>query len=229
MGELRASARNSLFSDIKYRMDASASDFVGTWDVREAVLPDGKPAYTGTIEIRRNRHVFDLDWDITAGRYVGIGLRASSHLFVSCGEQRAGLGIALFHLQPGSRVSIQWSTPELGGATGSGEFISPFSGDFTGDHALQQRLPDGSLHGEWNLRIRKTGSLYAVDWHKGDAVHFSGIGLEMADGLAVGWYPDVRQLAFLDYTLDSRDQDTLNAIWGLGGFTALGMEKLRRE
>ena len=67
------------------------------------------------------------------------------------------------------------------------------------------------------MRIQKTGSLYAAAWHKGEAVHFSGIGLEMADGLAVGWYPDVRQLAFLDYSLDPLDRDASAPSGGWAG------------
>src|SRR5215510_5562442 len=103
-------------------MEISADAFAGSWDVLEATLPNGQLSYTGTIDIKRNRSVFDLDWDITAGRYVGIGLPINSHLFVSCGEQRAGLGVALFYVRPDSGLAIQWSTPEMQGAIGGGAF-----------------------------------------------------------------------------------------------------------
>jgi hypothetical protein len=61
------------------------------------------------------------------------------------------------------------------------------------------------------------------------AVHFRGLGLAMANGLAVAWYPDVDQLALLDYVLDAGDHQSMSATWALGGFTSLGTERLRRS
>jgi hypothetical protein len=214
---------------IREQMENLASPFAGAWDVADSTLPDGRFAYTGIINIKRNGSAFDLDWDITAGRYVGIGLPANSHLYVSCGEQRAGLGIALFHVRSGNEVSIRWSTPELQGAIGDGAFTSQFNGAFEGEHELAQYFPDGTLHGSWTIRIEKTGSIFEIIWLKGENIHFSGLGLETADGLAVSWYPDIRQLALLDYILDPEDRDCLSSTWALGGFTSLGTEKLKRK
>src|SRR5262245_16201075 len=210
-------------------MEKLASTFAGSWDVLEATLPDGQFAYTGTIDIKQNLSAFDLEWNITAGRYVGIGLPINSHLFVSCGEQRAGLGIALFHVRSESEVSIQWCTPEMQGVIGGGAFTSRFNGAFEGEHELAQYFPDGSLHGTWTVMIKKINSIFEIVWRKGAAIHFSGLGLAMGSGLAVSWYPDSRQLAFLDYILDPVDSDCLLATWALGGFTSLGTERLKRK
>jgi hypothetical protein len=209
-------------------MEKSASTFAGAWDVVESTLPNGQFAYTGIINVKRNGSAFSLDWDITAGRYVGIGISNNSHLYVSCGEQRAGLGVAIFQVRSGGEVSIQWSTPELQGAIGGGAFTSQFNGAFEGEHELAQYFPDEALHGSWTVRIEKTGSIFEIIWRKGEAIHFSGLGLETADGLAVSWYPDVRQLAFLDYVPDPEDSDCMSGTWALGGFTSLGTEKLKR-
>jgi len=210
-------------------MDQLANSFAGSWEVLEATLPNGQFAYTGMITIQQNRSVFDLVWKITAGPYVGIGLATNTHLLVSCGEQRAGLGIALYQVQPDQEVAIVWSSPELQGALGSGTFTSQFKGSFVGEHELIHYLPNGSMHGQWTLNIRKTGPVYAITWRKGDAIHGTGLGLEIAGGLAVGWYPDVTQLAFLDYTVDPQDPNRLLAAWALGGFTSLGTEVMVRK
>jgi hypothetical protein len=209
-------------------MNEAPNPFVGSWNVAEATLPDGQVAYTGTIEIQQNGSVFDLEWDISAGRYVGIGLPVKNHLLVSCGEQRAGLGLALFQIQPAGAVSVSWSTPELQGAVGHGRFLAPVGDTFEGNHAVTQFLPDGALFGEWTVAIQKAGTLYEVAWRKSEAVHFTGLGFETPAGLAVGWYPDLRQLAFLDYMADDRDHNRLTASWALGGFTARGTEALER-
>ena len=209
-------------------MEDWAKAFAGSWDVLQATLPNGQNAYTGTIHVKQNRETFDLDWEITAGQYVGVGLPLDNHVFVSCGEQRAGLGIALFQVQPDSQVLIQWNTPELQGTIGRGEFLSRFTGSFEGDHRLKYHLPDGSLHGEWNVKIQRTGSLFEIIWQKGDAVHFTGLGLATANSLAVSWYPDLHQLAFLDYVLDPDNKNRIEATWVLGGFSTLGTETLKR-
>jgi hypothetical protein len=112
---------------------------------------------------------------------------------------------------------------------GVGKFTSPFHGSFEGEHQLTQHLPNGSLHGQWTLDIRKTGKVFAITWRKGEAVHFTGLGLEIDGGIAVGWYPDISQLAFLDYTVDPANPYGLLAAWVLGGFTSLGTEILTRK
>ena len=205
-----------------------SSPFEGTWDVTHATLPNGEFAYTGRISIKQNAATFQLTWDITAGRYVGVGLVLDDHLFVSCGEQFAGLGVALYTRRPESGPTIQWSTAELAGAVGTGMFTSAWSGTFEGEHQSVQYLPNGQFYAEWTLAIHKVDAIYQLSWRKGDATHFNGLGIEMSQGLAAGWYPDVSQLAFLDYRTDPHHPHQLRAMWALGGYTTLGTETLTR-
>jgi hypothetical protein len=205
------------------------SPFEGTWTVTEATLPNGDFAYTGTIAIQRIATTFNLDWDISAGRYVGLGLALADHLFVSCGEQVAGLGLALYQLQPEANVSIRWCMAGMSGSVGSGAFTTPWSGSFEGSHQIVQYLPDGRLYGEWSLSIQKTDQIYELTWRKGDVIHFTGLGLATPHGLAATWYPDLKQLALLDYLPDPDDPRRLTAVWALGDYTALGTETLTRS
>jgi hypothetical protein len=205
------------------------SPFEGTWTVAEATLPNGDFAYTGTVTIQRTVTIFMLDWDITAGKYAGLGLPLAGHLFVSCGEQLAGLGLALYQLQREANVSIQWCTVGMSGAVGSGVFTTPWPGTFEGSHQIVQYLPNGQLYGEWSLSIQKTDQIYELTWRKGDVIHFTGLGLDTPNGLAAACYPDVKQLALLDYLPDPHDPRHLTAVWTLGGYTALGTETLTRS
>lgn len=210
-------------------MEESAKAFAGSWDVLQASLPNGKTGYTGRIDIKRNRDAFDLDWDITDGRYFGLGLPVNSHLIVGCGEHRAGLALSLFLVQPDVQVLIQCCTPEMQGALGSGKFTSSFGGSFVGEHEVIQYLPDGAFDGQWSVEIQRAGQIFEITWRKRDVVHFTGLGLGLESGLAVCRYPDLRQLALLDYVLDPKDGDHLSASWALGGFTSLGTETLKRR
>ncbi|MCG8349856.1 MAG: hypothetical protein MI924_18985 [Chloroflexales bacterium] len=188
---------------------AEPSAFAGTWDVVEAILPDGVAAYTGTITIAHMPPSFVLDWDITAGRYVGIGL-------------------AIYKPTSDGHVAIRWCSGERPDQVGTGRFASAWTGAFTGEHTMVYYLPDGRIYGEWTLVVRQTGQTYDVLWQKADQVHFRGIGLATPHGLAVGWYPDRAQLAFLDYQPVDRAAQQLTAVWALGTQTTLGTEHLSR-
>jgi hypothetical protein len=209
-------------------MTTEPSAFAGTWDVVEAALPNGVAAYTGTITIAHTPPSFVLDWDITAGRYVGIGLIHADHLFVSCGEQFAGLGLALYEPAADGHVAIRWCSGEHPDQVGIGRFTSAWTGAFAGEHTLVYYLPDGRIYGEWTLVVRQTGQVYDLLWQKAGQAHFRGIGLTTPHGLAAGWYPDRAQLAFLDYQPVDRAAQQLTAVWALGTQPTLGTETLSR-
>jgi hypothetical protein len=201
-----------------------ADVFLGCWNVASVTLPNGKPPYTGTVQIRRVGQLLDLQWDISDGPYLGIGLIAGDRLLVACAEQRAGLGVAFFP-DPATDGEVRWSTPELQGRIGAGQ-LSAAAGGPAGDRETTWYLPDGSIHGRWSVQVHPAGELHEVTWRKGEVVHNRGLGLAVPGGLAVGWYPDLPQLALLVYRLE--DPRLLSAVWALGGFNVLGDERLER-
>jgi hypothetical protein len=205
------------------------SSFEGTWNVTDATLPNGEFAYTGTIAIRRVGLNSLLEWDITAGKYVGLGISLGGHLYVSCGEQYAGLGLGLFRRRVDGGVDLRWCCGELPGQLGSGTLSSRLSGDFEGTHLLILLLPDERVYGEWDLTISRTGQVYELTWRKGETIHSRGLGLDTPHGLVVGWSPDVKQLAVLDYTPHPDKPNGLFATWALGGYDGLGTETLTRR
>ena len=170
-------------------MRPETSAFTGVWTVEDATLPDGRFAYDGRITVQQLGDAHNLLWDISAGSYVGLGLTHAGHLFVSCGEHYAGLGVGL--LQPDSAhggFNLQWTSLELNGALGSGRLTpSDDANGYEGVFQLIQRLPGGRLHGEWALVIERTGDIYRLDWHRSRALHMRGLGLPTPDGLAIGW------------------------------------------
>jgi hypothetical protein len=210
-------------------MSLSTPDlFSGLWNVEEATLPDGSFAYQGRITVQQAGDTHTVMWDTSAGRYVGIGLRYEGRLYVSCGEHFASLGIGL--LKPDEAhggFNLTWSSIELNGQLGSGRLApSDESSGVEGVFQLIQRLPGGKLYGEWALVIQRVGDLYRLDWHRSRALHMRGFGLPTSAGIAIGWYADLAQLAFLDYVPEGLS--ALNAKWALGGFETLGSERLTR-
>jgi hypothetical protein len=157
-----------------------------------------------------------------------MGLFAQQHLIVSCGEQFAGLGLALYTRQPDGQIAIRWCSGEAPAVLGTGSFANPVHASFEGTHSVVYTFADGSLYGAWECTIRAIGALYTVEWRRNGNCHWRGIGLPLEDGLAVAWCPDKQQLAFLKYTCDSAQPDLLRCIWALGDFEALGDEVLIR-
>ena len=60
--------------------DADLS-LVGDWEV-EATVPGGG-SYTGRVTVRPVGGVVEVEWDTTAGRYVGLGLPEVGAWFVA--------------------------------------------------------------------------------------------------------------------------------------------------
>lgn len=210
----------------------SAEPFAGVWKVASATLPNGRFAYDGNITIEKQLDAYTLQWDISAGRYVGVGLRisdeTSEHLLVACGEHYAGLGVGMFLPDEAhGGFNLRWTSAELAGAVGAGR-LAPYEGakGLEGVFQLIQRLPGGKLYGEWALATERDNAIYDVSWHRSRAMHWRGLGLSLAGGLGVCWYPDPAQLAFLNYTVTAAGD--LTASWALGGFNTLGSEMLVR-
>ena len=207
---------------------STSAPFAGLWRVEHATLPNGDVAYTGTIDIQAAGDVFRLAWDISAGSYVGIGMRYRDRLYVSCGEHFENLGIALYTLDAGGSLSGRWSTAELNGAIGSATPAGPPTGKLIGTHIVQHVGPGGQPGPVFELSIAQHDQIYELSWSS-DAGQLTGLGLAIDGGVAAGWYPDLSQLAFLDYWCMDGARDRLHALWALGGYTTLGTERLTRN
>jgi len=207
----------------------NTSPFEGEWNVESALLPNGNFAYNGLINFSKSDDLFTLRWRISAGEYIGIGLVHDSHLYVSCGKHPKGMGIALFTREADHSIKVQWNTPEMEQLLGAGEFTSPWKGDFEGQHQLKLQGRNESLMGNWSLSIHKIGDVYEVSWKKDDGTMLSGLGFITNSGFVTGWYPEIPQLAFMDYQMDHNDLDRMTAVWALGGYSKLGTEVLSRN
>jgi len=53
--------------------------------------------------------------------------------------------------------------------------------------ARDRHLESGEFSDEYDLEIESTGELYDVRWLVGSEIRAVGVGMEVGDGLAVGW------------------------------------------
>ena len=84
-------------------------------------------------------------------------------------------------ITPNSRKTFanKYSGPGL--ATGG-----PREG-FAGRYHVRYFLDNGKFSDEYDLVIEKTGDFYSVSWLVEGKVSAVGVGMEVEDGLAVGW------------------------------------------
>jgi len=82
---------------------------VGDWEV-EATVPGGG-TYSGRVVGRAVGATVVLEWEVTAGHYVGLGLPMGGAWYVACGADWEGLGLALLE----ANGTVRWSpAPESG-------------------------------------------------------------------------------------------------------------------
>jgi hypothetical protein len=58
---------------------------------------------------------------------------------------------------------------------------------FAGNYHVRYFLESGEFSDEYDLVIEKTGDFYDVSWLSNGVVSALGVGLEVDNGLAVGW------------------------------------------
>ena len=73
-----------------------------------------------------------------------------------------------------------WSGPGI--ATGG-----PKDGGFAGNYHVRYFYENGDFSDEYDLTIEKTGGFYSVSWIVKGIVLAKGVGMEVENGLAVGW------------------------------------------
>jgi hypothetical protein len=178
-------------------------DLEGRWRIVGATVPDGTPGYTGVLDISPRGETYRLEWDVTAGRYVGIGLLEDDHLLVACGRAWEGLRVASVRALADGALRVRWSEG--------------------GDVAEEVAERDGLA-----LALTRDGDVYEATWRPGGAEEDIGIGFDVPGGVVAGWSAALAELAVLDYVLDPADHDRLSARWALGGSTSLATESLER-
>jgi hypothetical protein len=58
---------------------------------------------------------------------------------------------------------------------------------YVGKYHVRYFLENGDFSDEYELVIEKSGDVYTVSWITGGNVAATGVGMEVEDGLAVGW------------------------------------------
>ena len=71
--------------------------------------------------------------------------------------------------------------------SGPGEATGGPKEGFAGRYHVRYFLENGEFSDEYDLVIEKAGDFYDVSWITGDKVSARGVGMEVENGLAVGW------------------------------------------
>lgn len=189
---------------------------VGDWRV-EATVPGGG-TYTGTVTARPAGDTVELIWDITAGRYFGIGLPEEGAWYVACGEDGDGLGLALV----GRDDRLRWSpAPGRGMVALSSLVPAPAP---PGTHGWKAGPAGAAGFPFTGLVLGGRGEVVEAVLEGGPVAR--GLALPTTAGWAVAWYPRFDQTVILRY-LPGREPGTWVALWALGGQPEPAVELLR--
>lgn len=186
----------------------------GDWVV-EATVPGGG-AYTGTVSVREVGATIEVIWDITAGRYAGLGLAAGDGWYVACGLDFAGLGLAL--LDRDGR--LRWTPAPARGTVASTVL--------TAEPGLPPRWSAGPVPAPGlpfsGLALGDRGEVARAELTGGSVSRAPA--LATASGWAVAWYADFEQTALLRYG-PGPETGTWAALWALGSHPEPATELLR--
>ena len=185
---------------------------VGDWEV-EATVPGGG-TYTGRVVGRPAGDAVELEWDTTAGRYVGLGLEVRGAWYVACGEDWEGLGLALVHVDG----AVRWCPAAGPGEVGATALVP------SGVRRWQAG-PDTAPDFPFTF-VSLAGTRYLREAELRGGSAGRGLALPFPGGHALAWYPRFDQTVILRYA-PGREPGTLEAVWGLGGHRSLAAETLR--
>ncbi len=98
----------------------------------------------------------------------------------------SNIGFALYTRgdAPGT-LDARWSYENVWG--GSGQAMGGPDEGFAGRYHIRYYLESGEFSDEYDLEIERTGDLYDARWLVDGEVRAVGVGMEVADRLAVGW------------------------------------------
>jgi hypothetical protein len=105
------------------------------------------------------------------------------------GKSMLNVGVCLYKKgeKPGT-LAAKWAHPYFGeGVFGSGSASGGPTEGYVGNYDIHYFSPDGEEIGAFELQIKSAGEYYELAWvHEGEILD-KGIGMEVSDGLAVGW------------------------------------------
>jgi hypothetical protein len=166
------------------------------------------------VTARRVGAAVEVEWDVTAGRYVGVGLEVAGAWYVACGEDWDGLGMALVRVDG----TVLWTPAGEAGRVGS-TALEPFGArHWRAGPATALDFPFAS--------IALSGSRYLREAEFQGGPVGRGLALPFPGGHALAWSVRFDQTAILRYAV-GREAGSLEAVWGLGGHKQLAAETLR--
>ncbi len=207
----------------------------GVWTVTGTT--PGKVEYCGSLSLMRSGSVLTGTFQSDQiGERGCTGIIFNGLLLLARSRQDTRPGIVWYTLAANGDLEAVWNSAAFEGMTATGRATCGDPGVIPGKRAITYFDPNGNAlePPALNLVIRQKGSVYLLDWEdrNSDAVVFTGVGLDVPNGLASAWdaASDGLELDILVYTLDAASGGkTANATWAAtDGGGEVGHEQIRR-
>lgn len=189
----------------------------GTWKISNAKAPNGS-TYQGTVEISKLRNAHLLSWQTTAGNYSGVGIAKGSAIYTGYGIN-IDYGVVVYELKADGSLDGVWSTNKSAGMTGTEKVAGGKALNGTYDILGTNAGSNSPYRG--SLTIKKTGTVYSLQWKVGSAI-YNGVGILEGNTLAVGWGFGAA-FGVVRYHVNG---GTAKGVWAMGGGNTTGIEDL---
>lgn len=198
----------------------------GKWSIAKGRLVDGTP-YSGKVDIRKRRDVFQVDWDTDSGKYSGVGILNTQGKLVVGWGQGGNYGVVSYKVtDDGRTLKGPWTFSAAEGQTGTETAVqSSASGQSRVYDTIGTQPGSGSGY-KAKLTVTQRGDVYLLRWKSG-AETYSGVGVRDGDSLDVGWGYG-KQLGVVRYEFGG-DGKGAAGMWAIPASENTGTEDLRRR
>lgn len=204
---------------------------LGEWQITEAKNIQGQ-SYFGTVTVKPlGVSAYLVDWQTTAGNYIGFGLMQGKQLCVGWGTPQVPFGTVIYKIESDKLIGA-WTATGQDGKVGvevasrvragiDSERYIEGKYDILGENPTTQTGYEGTI----TVTRNSDAEMYDVAWQIG-TIRYNGVGLRQGNYLYVGWgYNE----AFGVIVYDTSEGKFAKGVWALPKTATTGIENIRKK
>lgn len=200
--------------------EAQETSLIGTWKITKSFSLNGD-SYEGAVKFSQKGEGYSVQWNTNAGSYGGVAIRNNNHLFVGWGS--GVYGVVAYKINGDGTMSGRWMAAESKGTIGTENLAGGTPGQIEGTYQISGNNPGKTQPYTGNLIVKKTGSVYQVDW-KLTGQDAKGVGIKVGDYLVIGWGMG-SSFGVVNYTING---NKMLGRWSIGAADREGVEDLEK-
>ncbi|MGI9303685.1 MAG: hypothetical protein ACR2RB_13445 [Gammaproteobacteria bacterium] len=173
----------------------NTATYLGDWVITEAIAPSGG-AYRGAVHLAPDGEACTVSWDRDGTRCQGPALAFGDLIVASrqpIGEEQipedGRVGLVFYHIRNDGTLPARWYHPSLRGKVGTGISTDGPIGQLAGTYKADYKTAADETFEPLQKQLSEDDGVYRLTWLKAESAIYEGVGMRVADHLAVGWGP----------------------------------------